>query len=49
MSANGDGRMVPMAAFPEHRLHVYNPRFYWGFHRFYRLHIVYIVVYKSLT
>src|SRR5258708_5706986 len=33
----------------QHRLHVYKPRVHWGFERFYRLHIVYIVVYTSLT
>jgi len=38
-----------MAALPQHRLHVYKPRFYWGFERFYRLQMVYIVVYRSLT
>ena len=31
-----DGTRVPMAALPQHRLHVYKPRFYWGFERFYR-------------
>ncbi len=42
-------RGVPTAALPQHRLHVYKPLFYWPFERFYRLQIVYIVVYRSFT
>jgi len=45
----GDGTKVPRAPLPQHRLHVYKPRFYWGFERFYRLQMVYTVVYRSLT
>ena len=45
----GDGTKVPRAPLPQHRLHVYKPRFYWGFERFYRLQMVYIVVYRLLT
>jgi len=32
----------------QRRLHVYKPRFHWGFARFYRLQIVYIVVYRTV-
>jgi len=40
---------VPGAVLPQYRLQVYNPPFHWGFEQFYRLQIVYIVVYRSLT
>jgi len=45
----GDRTRVSGAVLPQYRLHVYNPPFHWGLEQFYRLQIVYIVVYRSLT